>query len=138
MIQGPLAIDWQRRRWGLIPRIENGDLTGLRPPTLNRLWSWLAANVHVDGRDDWRFVKLHTHGALEANTQMLLGEPMRAFHSELAAFAAQHDWFHYYYVTAREVARLVHALEHDKTITSPDLVLAEACHRPTRRSLAPV
>jgi hypothetical protein len=138
LIQGPLAVDWQRRRWGLIPRIENGDLTRLRPPTLDRLWSWLAASVHVAGRDDWRFVKLHTHGALEANTQMLLGEPMHAFHSALSAFAAQHDWFRYYYVTAREMARLVQALERDKTVASPELALAGASQRPVSRLLAAV
>jgi len=124
MIQGPLAIDWKRRRWGLIPRIENGDLTGLRPPTLDRLLSWLAANVHVAGRDDWRFVKLHTHGALEANTGMLLGEPMREFHATLAAYAAAHAWFHYYYVTAREMAQLVAALEADATIATPKSALS--------------
>ena len=127
MIQGPLALDWRRRRWGLVPRVENGDLTKLRPPTLDRLWSWLAANIHVAGKDDWRFVKLHTHGALEANAGMLLGEPMRAFHAALKSFAVTNDWFHYYYVTAREMARIIKAVEDNPRLVSPDSVLrAEA------------
>jgi hypothetical protein len=120
MIQGPLALDWRRRKWGLLPRIENGDLTRLRPPTLDRLWNWLAASVHVAGKEDWRFVKLHTHGALEANAEMLLGKPMWRFHSALQAFAAANEWFHYYYVTAREMARVVKAVERNAKITSPE------------------
>jgi hypothetical protein len=42
---------------------------------------------------------------------MLLGEPMRAFHQSLQQFSRQNDWFQYYYVTAREMAALVHQAE---------------------------
>ncbi|HEY2893572.1 MAG TPA: hypothetical protein VGJ16_05145 [Pirellulales bacterium] len=119
MIQGPLALDWRWRKWGLIPRIENGDLTQRRPPTIERLWNWIAAGVGVVGCDHWRFVKLHTHGALEPNTGMLLGEPMRGFHAALARFAAGNDWFHYYYVTAREMAAAVHWLERRPATAAP-------------------
>lgn len=123
LIQGPLLLDWRRRKRGVLPSIENGDLTALRPPTIDRLWHWLAANVHVVGQRNWPFIKLHTHGALESNANMLLGEPMRNFHSELALFAAAHDWFHYYYVTAREMAHLVHALETEGATSSPAPIL---------------
>lgn len=122
LVQGPLALDWSRRKYGLLPALENGDLTGLRPPTLSRLWNWLAANVCVQGQPDWRFVKLHTHGAWEPNTAMLLGEPMRVFYASLRAFADRHDWFRYYYVTAREMAALVHALEDGGPLASPEVV----------------
>lgn len=111
MIQGPLGLDWGSRKWGILPRIENGDLNHNRPPTLERLKLWLKAAVHVQGRPDWLFVKLHTHGTQERNSQMLLGEPMRAFHESLRRFASQHEWFKYYYVTAREMALLVHQAE---------------------------
>ena len=63
MIQGPLALDWGKRKFGFIPGIENGDLTGYRPPTLARLKLWLKTVIHVVGRPDWVFIKLHTHGA---------------------------------------------------------------------------
>jgi hypothetical protein len=124
MIQGPLGLDLSERKLGIVPRIENGDLTHLRPPTLDRLWTWLASGVHVQGRPDWRFVKLHTHGAQEANSHMLLGEPMRAFRAALARFAAEHETFRYYYVTAREMAHLVHALESDDPPATPVEVLS--------------
>lgn len=111
MIQGPLALDWRRRKWGVLPRIENGDLHGGRPPDLRRLRLWIAAGVSVVGRPDWRFIKLHTHGAQERNAAMLLGEPMRRFHESLADLAQRQPGFRYYYVTAREMADLVHQAE---------------------------
>ncbi|MEX2177025.1 MAG: hypothetical protein WD872_21865 [Pirellulaceae bacterium] len=126
LIQGPLALDWRARKWGLLPKIENGDLTGLRPPTIDRLHDWLGARVHVRGHANWRFVKLHTHGAWEPNTQMLLGEPMQAFHRGLQRLAAEQDGFRYYYVTAREMAQLVHALESAAPPASPEAVLSPA------------
>jgi hypothetical protein len=126
MIQGPLALDWRKRKWGLLPRIENGDLTGRRPPTLDRLRLWLQAGVCVAGRPDWRFVKLHTHGAQEANSAMLLGDPMRQFHAGLADFARQNDWFRYYYVTARELALLAKAAEASET-NPTNVIKATTC-----------
>lgn len=111
LIQGPLMLDWTRRKFGLLPRLENADLHGNFPPTLARLRLWLRAGVTVAGRPNWRFVKLHTHGAPERNADMLLGPPMRRFHEDLAAYAAGRPWFRYYYVTAWEMASLVHQAE---------------------------
>ena len=62
MIQGPLILNWRRRKWGLIPRIENSCLQGNQPPAVDRLDAWLSARVQVPTRPDWYFVKLHTHG----------------------------------------------------------------------------
>ncbi|MEO8164843.1 MAG: hypothetical protein ABI619_05545 [Betaproteobacteria bacterium] len=111
LIQGPLLLDWNRRKWGLLPGIENGDLHGGFPPSLSRFKLWLQAGVTVVGRPDWVFIKLHTHGAPERNADMLLGEPMRRFHKSLAEFAHAHSGFQYYYVTAYEMANLVHQAE---------------------------
>jgi hypothetical protein len=116
LIQGPLALDWRRRKYGILPGIENADLHGSRPPDPHRLKQWLRASVHVLGRPQWRFIKLHTHGAKEINAEMLLGEPMRQFHEHLAALARQRDDFHYYYVTAREMAELVHQAERGESV----------------------
>jgi hypothetical protein len=42
---------------------------------------------------------------------MLLGDPMREFHTWLHEHARQHENFRYYYVTARQMAELVHEAE---------------------------
>jgi hypothetical protein len=111
MVQGPLMLDWESRKWGLLPRLENGDLRGGRPATVSRFQNWLSAGVGVAGRPDWIFVKLHTHGAQEANAEVLLGEPTRRFHKSLGEWARKDSRIRYYYVTAWQLAQLVHQAE---------------------------
>jgi hypothetical protein len=109
LIQGPLLLDWRRRKWGLLPRLENGCLQFSQPPNLERLRLWLQARVQVAQRPDWYFVKLHTHGATERNQAVLLDAPMVRFHRALADYAADHPRFRVHYVTAREMYNLARA-----------------------------
>jgi hypothetical protein len=111
LIQGPLLPDWRNRKFGILPRIENGDLHAGHPATWRRFENWLRAGVRVAGRPDWLFVKLHTHGCKDGNIDTLLGEPMRQFHRELAQQAARNPRLRYHYVTAWEMAQLVHQAE---------------------------
>ena len=112
MIQGPLELDWSRRKLGLIPRIENADIHDGFAPTWRRMQLWLQSGVQVLGQPNWLFVKLHTHGCKEGNIDTLLGEPTVRFHEDLARAAAEHPKFRFHYVTAWEMAQLVHAAEH--------------------------
>ncbi len=111
LVQGPLLLDWGNRKWGLLPRLENGCLQGSQPPSLRRVRSWLRARVQVPTRPDWFFVKLHCHGAPAESHEALLGRPMVEFHKALAEHARAHPEFHYHYVTAREMYNLVRAAE---------------------------
>ena len=111
LIQGPLVLDWGRRKWGLVPRIENGCIQSNQPASSARIRAWLNAGVQVPGRPDWYFVKLHTHGAPEWNQKVLLGEPMVQFHRDLANHARNDANFQFHYVTAREMYNLVRAAE---------------------------
>jgi hypothetical protein len=111
MIQGPLVLNWKRRKWGILPRIENACLQGNQPPAPDRLDAWLRARVQVPTRPDWYFVKLHTHGAPEGNQRVLLGESMVAFHCALAQKAGEDPSFQFHYVTAREMYNLARAAE---------------------------
>ncbi|MEQ1862766.1 MAG: hypothetical protein ABMA13_22830 [Chthoniobacteraceae bacterium] len=111
IVQGPLGLNWDRRKFGVLPRIENSDLTGTNPPTLDRLRVWLECRISVLGRPNWIFAKLHTHGAKPENTAMFLGEPMRAFHRALAQVATDDPSFRYHYVSAREMVNIIHAAE---------------------------
>jgi hypothetical protein len=120
LIQGPLLLDWSRRKWGILPHVENGCLQSSQPPGLDRLDLWLTARVQVRTRPDWFFVKLHTHGAEEYNMPVLLDEPMVQFHQALARRAREDPAFHYHYVTAREMYNLVRAAEAGWTGTIAD------------------
>jgi hypothetical protein len=111
LIQGPLLLDWRRRKWGLVPRVENACIQGNQPASIARLDLWLRARVQVPTRPDWYFVKLHTHGAPEWNRQVLLGAAMIEFHRALARRALEDPHFHVHYVTARELYNLAKAAE---------------------------
>ncbi|MEM8668789.1 MAG: hypothetical protein AAGG48_14815 [Planctomycetota bacterium] len=115
MIQGPLLLSHSNRGWR--PSIENGNLIPTQPPDPSRLDDWLRAGVGVSGQSDWVFIKLHTHGAKPGNTDMLLGESMMRFHEALRSTADRRG-FKYFYVTAKEMAQLVHQAE--RRFESPD------------------
>ncbi len=98
IVEGPLTL--ARRRLGV--KIENGDLHGGDPPTAERVKRWVEQGIHVAGRPEWIFVKVHTHGAPEKNAGMLLGDGFSALHRALAAYNDGARW-RLHYVTAREL-----------------------------------
>ena len=55
IIQGPLALNWRRRKWGFLPRLENGAITAEDPPTPRRIELWSRQDIHVAGRPEWVF-----------------------------------------------------------------------------------
>lgn len=111
MIPGPLLLKPRDRKWGLVPRIENGCLQASQPATAARLDLWLRARVRVPSRPDWYFVKLHAHGAPERDRDALIGPAAIDFHRALAARRADDPRFHVHYVTAREMYNLARAAE---------------------------
>ncbi len=111
MVQGPLLPDWSSRKFGVIPRIENGDVTLGRPMTMRRFDLWRKAAVHVAGRPDQLFIKLHTHGCKDGNIDEWLGPNNVKFHEELAAYRKQHPNLRLHYVSAWEMALKVRELE---------------------------
>jgi hypothetical protein len=101
MIQGPLAMV---PRWSRVPlRIENSAVTANDPATPSRIATWVAQDIHVQGREDWIFVKVHTHGAGEAQAASLLGEPGQRMHRELTTRYNDGARWKLHYVTAREM-----------------------------------
>ena len=115
LVQGPLIASLRNRKWGLLPRVENGELHAGYPPTVDRLADWLSCGISVEGRPEWIFVKLHAHGATEAEAATLLGPGTAAFHRDLAAGFNDGRRFRLHYVTTRELVNIVHAAEDGKT-----------------------
>ena len=120
MVQGPLVLDWSRRKWGVMPGIENSCLQKSQPPNEARLELWLRANVKIPTHPQWFFVKLHTHGANEPNQDVLLGEPMVRFHEALRERAGRDSNFRFHYVTAREMANIALAAGQNLDVSIQD------------------
>jgi hypothetical protein len=110
LVQGPLLLDWSRRKWGVLPRVENSDLGPVNPPTLRRFKQWSDTHIGVEGAESWCFIKLHTHGAPERNHASVLGAECQRFHDELLQFAKK-EGFRLHYVSSREMVNIIHAAE---------------------------
>lgn len=106
IIQGPLGLNFARRVRGWpVPCIENGALTTLYRPTMQRFRLWLRAGITVRDRPDWAFIKLHCHGMDPRDEPAMLGAPMRQFLRELTDNADRAYRVHF--VTAREMLNII-------------------------------
>ncbi|GGD55745.1 hypothetical protein [Pseudoxanthomonas indica] len=111
LIQGPLGLNWRKRKFGVIPSIENADVRGGQPPSPGRVDDWVRTGVHVEGRPEWVFVKIHTHGTQEADMDTLLGAPTDAMHSYLEKAYNDGKRHVLHYVSAREAYNIAKAAE---------------------------
>jgi hypothetical protein len=111
IIQGSLTLNWIRKKWGILPRIENGAVTNENPPTRQRVDLWIKQRICVKGRPDWVFVKVYTHGAQEKNFDTLLGKPMDEMFTYLETEYNDGEKFRLHYVTAREMYNIIKAAE---------------------------
>lgn len=115
IIQGPLGLNWRHRRFGLIPRIENADIRRANPPTPERVDQWVRTGIHVAGRPEWVFVKIHTHGTQEPDMDTLLGAPTERMHAHLERRYNDGKNYVLHYVTAREMYNIIKAAEAGKS-----------------------
>ncbi len=111
IVQGPLALNWRNRRWGIMPRIENADVRAGCPPTRERVDLWVRQHIHVKGRPDWIFIKVHTHGTQDRDIDALLGEPVDAMFSYLETKYNDGRNYALHYVNSREVFNIIKAAE---------------------------
>ena len=113
IVQGPLALNWRHRKWGLLPRLENAEISGDAPVTPSRIDNWVRQRIGVRGKPSWVFLKVHTHGCQERCADAVLGDGARRMHRWLQQQCNDGRNFILHYVTARELYNLVRAAEAD-------------------------
>lgn len=107
---GPLMLNWKRRIKGIpVPRIDDGALVANQPMDLDRLKRWMNANITVDGRSDWIFVKLYCHAFFEHDQSASIGEDAVRFFSEIIEYGDNEGGFDVHFASAREAANMVFA-----------------------------
>lgn len=111
IVQGPLRLNWRRRKFGVMPRIENSDVKASNPPTPDRVDLWVETGIHVEGRPEWVFVKVHTHGTQTHDIDALLGAPVAAMFDHLETRYNDGTNYRLHYVSAREMYNIVKAAE---------------------------
>ena len=85
------------------------------PPTPQRIQRWVNANVHVKGRPEWVFVKVHTHGARPENFSAYFNTHADMLHEVLQKRFNDRRRWRLHYATAREAYNSVKAAEAGKT-----------------------
>lgn len=120
IITGPLMFDWQNRAKGIFPKLENGELAFFRPHDVDRLKRWVRANVIVQGRPDWIFVKLHCHGFFDHDREATIGEDVIRFFSDIIDYGEGEGNYSVHFASAREMFNMVMAAVDGKTGTPND------------------
>ncbi|MES2625735.1 MAG: hypothetical protein V4628_10680 [Pseudomonadota bacterium] len=111
IIQGPLCLNWRNRKGGFLPRIEAGDIRQAIPPSNERVDMWVDANIHVKGRPEWIFIKIHTHGTQEHDMDTLLGDHVGNMFGYLESAYNNGTDYVLHYVSSRELYNIVKAAE---------------------------
>lgn len=114
IIQGPLSLRWKTRGFIPVPAIENGDIRASNPPTPARIDSWVKTGIHVQGRPEWVFIKIHTHGTQQQDIDSLLGPSVGNMFGHLEKHYNDGKKFQLHYVSAREMYNIVRAAEAGK------------------------
>jgi len=102
IFQGPLYVDWKA---GFV---EHAALETAHPYHQERSKYWLNAHVHVRGRPEWTFVKLHTHGM--QSQEMFLSSQIEQMLNDVETMCSG-PTYQLHYVTAREAYNIARAAE---------------------------
>lgn len=105
---GPLVLNWRRRIGPMpFPRIDGGQLAANEPMDLARYRRWCSANVGVDGRPDWLFIKLYCHGFFDYDQTTTIGAEAQRFFGELVELSAKKSGRKVHFASAREAFNMV-------------------------------
>lgn len=102
IFQGPVYIDWKAAR------IETAAFETFMQFDDRRTDYWLRANVHVPGRPEWKFIKLHTHGM--QSMEIFKSGKLKEFFAGVKR-AYQKPGYVLHHVSAREAYNIAKAAE---------------------------
>ena len=113
IFQGPCGFDW-RSCW-----FEDAAIESYSPPIRKRMRAWIEPNIHVHGRPEWVFIKLHCHGM--QSRDLWCGPQIRNLFQWM-----KEDWnqgrYRLHFVNAREAFNIVKAAERGETGNPIDYV----------------
>jgi hypothetical protein len=111
LINGPLGLNFKWNKFGFVPRIDNADIRVSCPTIKDRVDFWVDQHIHVQGRPEWIFIKIHTHGTQERDEEALLGELAEQGYRYIEQRYMRELQWGVHYVSAREMFNIVKAAE---------------------------
>jgi hypothetical protein len=117
MIQGPIHPFWlSKKPWSL--RAIGDAINGFPPTNKRRINAWVKTNIHVQGKNDFIFIKTHTHGAVDSSA--VLGPEMEEILNYLESKYNDGHNYILHYVTARELYNIIKAIEGGENLNNPE------------------
>jgi len=110
MIQGIIGLRYNKSKKYKFA-IEYSDLDCNNPPTPSRVDYWIRNAIQIEGQPNWRFIKLHTHGAPEIRWDVNFGKSAEQAFSYLEAKYNDGNKFILHYTSAREMYNIIKAAE---------------------------
>ncbi len=111
IFEGPSVV----RLRGIKPVYDHGDVTQVDLPTSERVDAWVRTGIHVEGRPEWVFIKVYTHGAIARDHEAVLGRWSDRMHEYLEGHYNDGERYVLHYVTAREAYNIAKAAEVGKS-----------------------
>ena len=135
LIQGIIGIRWKSRTHIFKPSIEQSNMDINDHPFAKRIDYWVNKGIHVKGKPEWVFIKIHTHGSREEDRDVLLGKGCDDMFSYLETHYNDGKKYALHYVSSREMFNIVKAAE-DRRNGNPskyrDYVIPRYCYLPKR------
>ncbi|MFH1460566.1 MAG: hypothetical protein ABIG64_09405 [Candidatus Omnitrophota bacterium] len=111
MIPGIIGLRWGSRTHKFRPSVESSDLSKSNYPFEKRIDYWVQNAITIPGKSEWKFIKLHTHGAIEDAWDVLFGKQANLMYDYLEQKYNDKKKYILHYVTAREMYNIVKAVE---------------------------
>ena len=111
LVQGSLTPYLEKGRGKPRIAVDDGDIASYRRYAPARMDRWVESGIHVKGRPDRVFIKLHSHGAADFNREAMLGSDLEALFSDIEARYNDGKRYRLHYVTAREMYNVAKATE---------------------------
>lgn len=106
---GPLGFNWSELKF------EYGSLEAWDSRNWKkRIPLWVNGSPYIEGKPEWRFLKLYTHGA--QSSDLILDEDFRTMLTEVKRYTESEE-INLHYVTAREAYNILKAAEAEKVGT---------------------
>jgi len=118
IIQGPLFPFFKSRNLFSL-RITGDVIDGELPEPKKKVDGWVRTSIHIKGKPNWIIIKVHTHGAVDANA--VLGEEMEQIFYQLETRYNDGKKYVLHYVTARELYNIIKAVEDGVESDNPEI-----------------
>ncbi len=111
IIQGPLALNWEKRKLRVFPHIENSEISSNNPPTGGRIGLWVDQRIAVKRKPEWIFIKIYTHGTQDKHIKNGYFDNLDFMFDYLEQNYNDGINYKLHYVTAREMYNIIKAAE---------------------------